>query len=172
MIKLHITLISADETPTNCAELLDCNGLQVLIDCYEVNATCVCCPCIAYYSLSSLNLPSWSLVFQAARKGLARYTNCMPVIQVKVFVANWQYEKLVGKYGLWSLPGKKLQDLASLSALDLAGYAPVPQWSLFSHYCMHARCKKLMILCTYTLYNGTFTAPQLCRHACKILSVS
>lgn len=30
----------SDETPINCAELLDCGGLQIVIDCYEVNTRC------------------------------------------------------------------------------------------------------------------------------------
>ena len=35
-----VYVLYADETTINCEDLLDCGGLEALIDCYEVNALC------------------------------------------------------------------------------------------------------------------------------------
>lgn len=39
MMPLHtFSFVSADETPANCTELLNCRGLKVFVDCYQVIA--------------------------------------------------------------------------------------------------------------------------------------
>ena len=54
------SFVSADETPANCTELLNCRGLKVFVDCYqviaaEINNDCMLtkATCARFYSLSA-----------------------------------------------------------------------------------------------------------------------